>query len=115
MRLLLLGLIGLVGTASCVSTQLEALPLTVSVDANRTTVTQQDSVIFTVKAGGGALIGLTAEYGDGTSDSYATSGARTATVTFNHKYAAAGTYTVTATATDVSAGQKTATVAIRVN
>lgn len=106
----------LVGAAACVSTQFEALPLTVSVEASRTTVVPRDSIHFVIKAGGGSLLALQADYGDGTSvESYGTSGARTASVTFSHAYLTAGTYSMTATATDASAGQKTATIQIRVN
>ena len=116
MRLALAGLIVLVGAAACDATPLEAIPLTVSVEASRTTVAPKDSIRFVIKAGGGALLALQADYGDGTSvDSYGTSGARTASVTFGHTYLTAGTYTVTATATDAAAGQKTATIQIRVN
>ena len=115
MRLALVGLVILVGAASCVSTQLEALPLTVTVEASRTTAAPKDSILFVIRAGGGSLLGLTADYGDGTSDSFGTGGARTASVTFKHSYLTTGTYTVTATATDVAAGQKTATVQVRVN
>ena len=116
MRLALVGLVILVGTVSCVSTALEALPLTVTVEASRTTAAPKDSILFVIRAGGGALLGLQADYGDGTSvDSFGASGARTASVTFRHAYLTAGTYTVTASAIDAAAGQKTATVQIRVN
>lgn len=113
MRLRVLGLI-LVVCASCLA-PVEVLPLTVSVDANRTTAAPQDSITFVVKAGGSALVGIQAEYGDGASDSFFPSGARTATVSFVHTYLAKGIYTVTATATDASAGQQKATVQVRVN
>lgn len=116
MRLTYAGLIMLVGAAACVSTEPEAHPLTVSVEASRTTAIPKDSIRFVVKASGDALLVLQVDYGDGTSiDSFGTSGARTASVTFTHAYLATGTYTVTATATDASAGQKTATMQIRVN
>ena len=101
--------------AACRLSQLEALPLTVSVEASRTVAAPQDSITFVIRAAGGALIGITADYGDGTSDLFATGGARTASSTFRHAYTARGVYTVAATVTDVSAGQKSATIEIRVN
>lgn len=113
MRLLLLGLLPLV-CASCLA-PIEALPLTVTVEASRTTAAPQDSITFVVKAGGSALVGIQAEYGDGASDSFNPSGARTATVSFLHAYLAKGTYTVTAIVTDATAGQQKATVQVRVN
>ena len=116
MRLAFAVLILAVGVPACVSTEPEAHPLAVSVEASRTTAAPNDSIRFVVKAEGDALLAVQADYGDGTNvDSYGTSGARTASVTFRHAYLSAGTYTVTATATDASAGQKTATVQIRVN
>ncbi len=114
MRLLVLGLPLLLLGASCLA-PVEVLPLTVSVDASRTSVAPQDSIVFVVRAGGSALVAIQAEYGDGASDSFYPSGARTATVSFVHTYLAKGTYTVTATVADVTAGQQKATVQIRVN
>jgi hypothetical protein len=112
----LLGALAVLGVASaCVSTALEALPLTVSVEASRTTAAAQDTINVVIKASGGQLIGIDADYGDGTIDTYNTAGARTASVTFKHVFAARGTYVVTATVIDVSAGSKKATVEIRVN
>jgi predicted phage tail protein len=106
----------LVGAGACLSTEPAAHPVTVSVEASQTTAAPNDSIRFVVKAEGDALLAVQADYGDGTGvDSYGTSGARTASVTFRHAYLAAGTYTVTATAIDAFAAQKTATVQIRVN
>lgn len=116
MRLAFALLILVVGVPACLSTEPGAHPLTVSVEASRTTAAPNDSIRFVVKAEGDALLAVQAEYGDGTGiDSFGTSGARTASVTFRHAYLAAGTYTVTATATDAIAGQKTATIQVRVN
>jgi len=47
-------------------------------------------------------------------DQYGTSGARTAQVTFHHAFGAAGTYVVTVTVTDGLAGEKKASVTVRV-
>jgi hypothetical protein len=47
-------------------------------------------------------------------DQYGTSGARTAQITFHHAFAVTGTYVVTVTVTDGLAGQKKATVSVRV-
>jgi hypothetical protein len=115
MRRTLLGLFALLGAAGCMSTAVDVLPLTLTVQADRTTVAPQDTVSFVVDAGGAALLTIQAEYGDGITDFFTTSGARTAHVTFKHLYAAKGTYTAIATVFDAAAGQKNATVVVHVN
>ncbi len=103
------------GLAACAPATLEPKPLDVAVEANRTTATMGDSITFVVSAQGGALIGVELDYGDSSIDQYATGGARTARVTFRHAYAQPGTYTVKAVVTDAAAGQKQATIEVRVN
>ena len=83
--------------------------------AARRALSPQDSISFVIKAAGGTLLLLELDYGDTVLDQFSPSGARTASVTFRHAYAAKGVYTVTATVTDVQAGQKKATVDVRVN
>jgi len=63
---------------------------------------------------GGSLLGLDADYGDNTTEQYGTAGARTGKVTFRHAYQARGTFTTKITVTDASAGQKNASVQVRV-
>ncbi len=107
--------LALAGAAACEATQLAPLPLTVSVEPSRATVAPRDSISFVVRAAGGTLLLLEVDYGDTVLDQFATSGARTASVTFRHAYVARGVYTVTATVTEVQSGQRKATVDIRVN
>ena len=105
----------LVATAACTNESLGPLPFDVEIESNVSTTVAGDSVTFTVSAQGGSLIGVEMDYGDGNIDAYATSGARTARVTFRHAYDVAGTFTVSAAATDAAAGRKDASLQIRVN
>jgi len=110
-RLLLIAGLGFV--AACQSS-LEALPLEISVAASRTTAAPGDTILFTATIQGGSLLGLDADYGDNTTDQYGTAGARTGKVTFRHAYQVRGTFTTKITVTDASAGQKNASVQVRV-
>ena len=110
-RLLLIAGLGFV--AACQSS-LEALPLEISVTASRTTAAPGDTIAFTATIQGGSLLGLDADYGDNTTEQYGTAGARTGKVTFRHAYQARGTFTTKITVTDASAGQKNASVQVRV-
>lgn len=103
----------LVTTFAC-SESLEPLPFVVSLDASRTTAARGDTITFVVGAQGGQLIGVQIDFGDGATDQYATSGARTARVSFKHAYGAAGAYTARAVVTEVT-GQKDATVNVTIN
>ena len=100
---------------ACSAESLAPLPLDIVVEASRITAAPGDSINFLVTARGGQLIGIITTYGDGTEDQFGTGGARTARVTFRHAFAAPGTYQVQATVTDALAGQKDASVEIRVN
>jgi len=99
--------------AACQST-LEALPLEISVTASRATAAPGDTIVFVATIQGGSLLGLDADYGDNTTEQYGTAGARTGKVTFRHAYSARGTFTTKITVTDASAGQKNASVQVRV-
>ena len=110
-RLLLIAGLGFV--AACQSS-LEALPLEISVTASRTTAAPGDTIVFIATIQGGSLLGLDADYGDNTTEQYGTAGARTGKVTFRHAYSARGTFTTKITVTDASAGQKNASVQVRV-
>ena|SRR5215510_13079536 len=101
--------------AAACSETLEPLPLNVTVVPNKSITTLGDTITFHVTAQGGSLVGLQIDYADATGDQFATSGARTASLTFHHAYATAGAYAVTVTVTDGSAGEKKATTEIHVN
>jgi hypothetical protein len=111
-RLLLIAGLGL--AAACQQSSLEALPLEISVTASRSTAAPGDTIAFTATIQGGSLLGLDADFGDNTTDQYGTAGARTGKVTFRHAYQARGTFTTKITVTDASAGQKNASVQVRV-
>ena len=100
---------------ACQSSALEPLPLDLHVDLDRATANPGDTVHVVTTAQGGTLLGIVVDYGDGTSASYDTGGARTAKVTFKHAYTASGAYTVTAVVTDGVAGDKTAEAQVHVN
>ena len=109
------GAVVFAGALACGETNLEPLPLDITVAPSRTTAAPGDTVVFVVTAQGGTLIGVETDYGDGKTDVYGTSGARTAKVTFRHAYGARGTFSMSAKITDGQAGQKTARVEIKVN
>lgn len=91
----------------------EPLPLAISIQAPASGNTI-DSVSIVVSAQGNSLVGIETMFGDGQSLSFATSGARTARVTFRHRYTLSGTYQVTATVSDAVLGDKTASVQLNV-
>lgn len=105
----------LIGIAACAPATLEPKPLDVGVEATPTTAVMGDTVTFVVSAQGGALVGIEIDYGDSNTDLFGTAGARTARVTFRHAYTQRGTFTVKAVVTDAAAGQKQATIEVRVN
>ena len=111
-RLLFLALVIL---GACSGESLAPLPLDIVIEASRITAAPGDSISFQVTAQGGQLIGIITTYGDGTEDQFGTGGARTARVTFRHAFSAPGTFEVQATVTDGRAGEKAASVEIRVN
>jgi plastocyanin len=115
MQRTLLGALLVGGLAGCGQSTLEAAPLEVAITANRTTAAPGDTIAFVVNATGQNLVGLLMDFGDMGTDLYATSGARTARVTFKHAFMAKGAFTVTVSATDAVAGQKDASIEIRVN
>ena len=115
MQRTLLGALVIVGLTGCGQSTLDASPLDVAIAANRTAAAPGDTISFVVNATGENLVGLAMDFGDTATDLYATSGARTARVTFKHAFAAKGAFTVRVTATDAVAGQKDASIEIRVN
>jgi hypothetical protein len=109
-----LGPLLLAGLVACGDGSLEPLPFEVSIQASPTTTTPGSAVNFVVTAQGGSLLGLAVDYGDTSTDVYGAGGARTARFAFSHAYSAAGTYEVRARVTDALAGDKDATVEVRV-
>ena len=99
----------------CGRSTLETAPLDVAITASRTAAAPGDTISFVVNATGENLVGLLMDFGDMGTDLYATSGARTARVTFKHAFTAKGAFTVTVTATDAVSGQRDASIEIRVN
>jgi hypothetical protein len=112
---MVLGAFLLAGAVACTTEPLEPLPLDITVAASRATAAPGDTVTFVADAQGGNLVGVQIDYGDTGADQFSTSGARTARVTFKHVYQQPATYTVRVVVTDASAGQKEASVEVRVN
>lgn len=99
----------------CTESTLDPLPLEIAVAASRTTAAPGDTILFVATVQGGSLLGLDADYGDTTTEQFATGGARTGKVTFRHAYTTRGTFTTKITVTDATLGQKNASVEVRVN
>lgn len=110
MRRLLAGILVIAALTACIEST-PPLPLDIAIQ-KPATITTADSASFVVRAQGSSLIGVETSFGDGRVASFATSGARTARITFRHRYAVAGTYDVTATVSDVVLGVKAATVQV---
>jgi hypothetical protein len=100
--------------AACEPFELEPLPLEITLVADRTTAARGDSILFTITAQGGTLLGIGIDWGDGQSLAIPTSGARTATTHQGHAYSESGTYNVLAEVTDAEAGSKNASLSVRI-
>jgi hypothetical protein len=111
---ILVGLVLLLAAAACHGSTLEPLPLDIRMTANRSTAAPGDTVSFVITAQGGSLVGVDVEFGDGADTTFATSGARTAQLTFRHAFASLGVFTVNATIVDAFAGEKSTTSVINV-
>ena|ERR1044071_3331934 len=115
MRRLLLG-IGLAASVAACSTLVDAdRPLTIGFTVDKPTLTLGDSMLFTITVQGTSLVGVTLDYGDGSTTAYPTSGAQTARLTYYHTYKARGSYDVVLNVTDARAGERGATIQVRVN
>src|SRR5262245_39024441 len=79
MRFLIVAL-AFAAVAACDTSPLEPLPFQVGIEASRATAAPGDTINFLVTAQGGSLIGVITNYGDDSTDSFGTSGARTARV-----------------------------------
>jgi hypothetical protein len=84
-------------------------------EASRLTAAPGDTITFVANAQGGSLLGLEIDYGDNSNDTFSTSGARTARVTFRHAYQDRASYVVRVVVTDALAGQKETSLEVRVN
>jgi hypothetical protein len=111
-RLLVVGAV--VAASACGPAALEVIPLQISVQASQARAAVGDTLDFVATVQGNSLIGLAADFGDGGTDSYGTSGARTGKVTFRHPFLAPGTYTVKITVTDGDATQKAASIGVQI-
>ena len=113
MRRLLAGGFLIAAMAACITSP-DPLPLDITIQAP-TSATTTDSVSIVVQLQGSSLLGVVVSYGDGGEpSSFLTGGARTATVTFRHRYTQSGTYEVTGTVSDAVLGQKDASVQLSV-
>jgi PKD repeat protein len=110
MRRLLAGVCVIAALTACIEGT-EPLPLGIVIQ-KPATISTADSANFVVTAQGNSLVGIETDFGDGRVAGFPTSGARTATVTFRHRYSASGTYDVTATVSDAVLGSKTAAVQV---
>lgn len=110
MRRLIAGIFVTAAMAACLES-VDPLPLGVAIE-KPATISTADSANFVVTAQGSSLVGIETDFGDGRAVAFPTGGARTATVTFRHRYSASGTYDVTATVTDGVLGTKAAAVQV---
>ena len=92
----------------------DPLPLDIKIQAP-TSATTTDTVAFVVQLQGRSVLGVAMTYGDGSElESFPTGGARTASVTFFHRFTQSGTYEVTGTVNDAVLGQKDASVQLSI-
>lgn len=112
MRRLLACALVVAAMTACIGSA-EPLPLNITIQAPSSGNTI-DSVSIIVTAQGNSLIGVETSFGDGSSSSFSTAGARTATVTFRHRYMQSGTYQVTSQVSDAVLGQKAATAQLNI-
>ena len=115
MRFVMIGMALGIGAMACRSTTQPPVGLSVSIQANTAVVLRGDTVSFQVNAAGNNLVGVIIDYGDSSTDQYATGGALTARVTFKHVYTVAGSFMARATVTDAIVGDKEVSTLIVVN
>lgn len=111
----LLAAAALFAFSACIDNRLEPLPLQIGIQASRVTAAPGDTINFLVSTQGGSLIGVEIDFADGSADSFLTSGARTAIITFKHAFQATGVFQVDAKVTDAEAGSKNASIQVTVN
>jgi hypothetical protein len=100
--------------SACSPATLDVIPLQISVQASSASAAIGDTVTFVATVQGNSLLGVDADFGDGATDRFGTSGARSGKVTFRHPFLARGTYTVRITVTDGDASTKATSVAIQI-
>jgi len=100
--------------SACSPATLDVIPLQISVEASSASAAVGDTVTFVATVQGNSLLGLDADFGDGGTDRYGTSGARTGRVTFRHPFLARGAYTVRIMVTDGDASTKAASIGVQV-
>jgi PKD repeat protein len=113
-RLWIVGAAAAITLSACSPATLDVIPLQISVDATPTSAAVGDTVTFVATVQGNSLLGVDADFGDGGTDRYGTSGARTGKVTFRHPFLARGTYTVKITVTDGDAATKAAMLDVQI-
>lgn len=113
-RLTVLTSVLLASLVACGDGSLEPLPLQISMQASPATAGPGEVVSFVVTVQGGNLFGVDIDYGDTSTDQQGAGGARTARLTFRHAYSVVGTYQVRGRVTDAIAGEREATVEVRV-
>jgi PKD repeat protein len=102
-------------TAGCRQTTEPPVSLVATLTSSPSTAARGETVSFTVNATGNNLVGVVIDFGDQSGDQFATGGASTARVTFNHVFETAGSFTVTAVVTDALVGQIERTIGIVIN
>jgi hypothetical protein len=92
----------------------EPLPLDITIAADKLTTAPADSITFEIRAQGGNLLGISVEWGDGTSYVLPTGGARTAQSRVRHAYEDSGVYQVSAAADDATGSRKSVALNITI-
>jgi hypothetical protein len=100
--------------SACGGGTLETLPLAINVTAAPTAAVG-DTVSFVVNVQGSGVVGIDADFGDGTSDAVQIPFARTARNTFKHVYATAGGFSATFGVTQSDSVSKSATATVQVH
>jgi hypothetical protein len=89
-------------------------PVSITLNADKTTAKVGQNVLFSFDAVGSILDGVTLDYGDAVADTMYTLGSVTAHGQFLHAYTAAGTYRAIGTAWDARQGPASDTVVIQI-
>jgi hypothetical protein len=100
--------------SGCAINAVEPLPLAITINADKLTTVPADSITFDIRAQGGNLLGISVEWGDGTSYVQPTSGARTVRSRVRHAYEHSGVYQVSAAVDDAAGGRKLAALDVTI-
>ena len=115
MRPIFFGVAVLVTIAACDPITSELRGITVQLDANPKVVQTGDTVTFVVNVSATEVSGVVIDFGDFSGDQFATGGASTASVTFQHAYVTNGTFQARATVSDAVVGDRVVSQSIVVN